>query len=827
MQNGESTLVYQSNVFPVLKSSFMEDRDFLAQIHDPFSLEIMKKNGYALNSRQEKEYLCASVHCTYAYKDDYPWGTVTTADNSIKVTCKCTRTDCPQFQSCRPDFDIKELNVYEENRVARTAVFSVFQNLKEESEPEEKDIAAAGSIFSADGSFSGEESGSDIAEAVTMQQSQETDSDFVIHEAEEVRNEMTFERSEADFSSFEESTQQHIIESNTAERIIVNAGPGTGKTWTLIERLIYLINYGETVAEDILVLCFSRSAVDVVKRRLKSAAERGRIGYEWRQIDIRTFDSFATYMLAWVQKEMPDLLPSGFILDSCDYEQRIIHAVSVLEQEKDMLAEYKLIMVDEVQDLVGSRAKLVLSLLRGLPETCGFTLLGDACQSLYDYLAADNPAIMTSDRFYRRIFESFPNAQYLSLTKNYRQEDELGKTTVPYRNAILTGTPHGRCKEAQVLFSSIPETDVRLHAFTKENARTYIRNGTLGILTRTNGQALRISAWLRNEDVPHDLNRGLGNTAFGDWISLIFTDWKCETADEASFISQHIALFPDIDYKIAKNRWTALINTQAGELQRRIEVQDLLFGLLRNARENDLYRSNNMREYAITISNIHRAKGKEFDSVIVIDDVISAMTDAEHDDLLEHKVCYVALTRSKKQIERALLPPQYIYVMPNETRRCSKAGRPRPGKKPYISHFEVGADNDLEQVSFAETIERQEYIRNQLKPGTRLKLKKYSQNAGGSVIYRVVAEDQEHIILGYTGSFFARELKSSIQRIFNITSNVSYAAYPHAFCDVYVDEIISCISSTVAPPGAKTFGDISIWTGFTIAGFAAVDKDTY
>ncbi len=827
MQNGESTLVYQSNVFPVLKGSFREDRVFLAQIHDPFSLEFMEKNGYGLNSRQEEEYRRASVHCTYAYEGDYPWGTVTTDDNSTKVTCKCTRIDCSQFQSCRPDFDIKELDVYKENRIARPAIFSVFQNLKGESAPEEKDVAAAISIFSADTSFSGEEPGSDIAEAVTMRQSQETDSDFVIHEAKEVRNETVYKRSKADFSSFEESTQQHIIESNVTERIIVNAGPGTGKTWTLIERLIYLINYGETVAEDILVLCFSRSAVDVVKRRLKSAAERGRIGYEWREIDIRTFDSFATYMLAWVQKEMPDLLPSGFILDGCDYEQRIIHAVSVLEQEKDMLAEYKLIMVDEVQDLVGSRAKLVLSLLRGLPETCGFTLLGDVCQSLYDYLAADNPAIMTSDRFYRRIFESFPSAQYLSLTENYRQGDELGRTSVPYRNAILTGTPHERCSEAEVLFSSISETDVRLCAFTKENAKTYIRNGTLGILTRTNGQALQISAWLRNEDVPHDLNRGLGNTAFGDWISLIFTDWKNETADEASFISQHIALFPDIDYEIAKNRWAALINTHVGELQRRIEVQDLLFGLLRNARDNDLYRSNNMREYAITISNIHRAKGKEFDSVIVIDDVISAMTDTEHDDLLEHKVCYVALTRSKKRIERASLPSQYIYIMPDETRRCSKAGCPRPGKKPYISHFEVGADNDLEQVSFAETIERQEYIRNQLKPGTRLKLKKCPQNAGGYVIYCVVAEDQEHIILGYTSKAFARELNASMQKILKITSDVYYEVFPHAFYDVYVDEIISCISSTSAPPGAKTFGDISIWTGFTIAGFAAVDKDTY
>lgn len=701
------------------------------------------------------------------------------------------------------------------------------ESLKEESAPEKKDLRAAISIFSADNTLSDEESGGDAVEPLAVQKPEETDNDFVISEEKEINEEITFERSKADFFSFEESTQQNIIESDAVERIVVNAGPGTGKTWTLIERLIYLINQGETAAEDILVLCFSRSAADVVKKRLVSAAEEGKIGYGWRDIDIRTFDSFATYMLAWVQKEMPDLLPSWFILDGCDYEQRIMHATSVLEKEKDMLADYKQIIVDEVQDLVGNRAKLVLSLLGGLPKTCGFTLLGDACQSLYDYLAVDDPAIMTSDKFYKRIFVMFPNAQYLSLTENHRQGDDLGETTVPYRNAILTGTSHERCSEATILFSLIPASGIRLQSFAKKDARTYIQNGTLGILTRTNGQALQISAWLRNEDVPHDLLRNLGSATLGDWISRIFTDWENETVDEASFVSKHLSVFPDIDYEVAKDRWAALLDTQVGEAKRRVEVKDLLSGLLRNARESTLYTSNNTKNYAITVSNIHRAKGKEFDSVIVIDDVISAMTDSEHDDILEHKVCYVALTRPRKQIERAALPTQYIYITPNETRRCSKASRPRPGKRSYISHFEVGADSDLDQAAFAETIERQEYIKNQLKPGTRLKLKKCPQSRGLPVIYSVVVEDQEHIVLGYTSKAFARELNSSMQKIFKISSNVSYDIFPHAFCDVYVDDIISCVSSVVTPPGAKTYGDTSIWIGFTVAGFAAVDKDTY
>lgn len=65
-------------------------------------------------------------------------------------------------------------------------------------------------------------------------------------------------------------------------------------------------------------------------------------------------------------------------------------------------------------------------------------------------------------------------------------------------------------------------------------------------------------------------------------------------------------------------RWTALVPTQRGEARKRYEVADLLKGLLRNAKEPMLYESGTGAKYSITVSNIHRAKGKEFDSVIAL-----------------------------------------------------------------------------------------------------------------------------------------------------------------------------------------------------------------
>ena len=74
----------------------------------------------------------------------------------------------------------------------------------------------------------------------------------------------------------------------------------------------------------------------------------------------------------------------------------------------------------------------------------------------------------------------------------------------------------------------------------------------------------------------------------------------------------------------------------------------------------------------------------------------------------------------------------------------------------------------------------------------------------------------------------AEELEKAIQHIKNINCSVYYEVYPHAFCDVFVHNITTCVSGiSPVPAGARTYGDVSIWSGITITGFAAVDKDTY
>lgn len=823
MESNVSTVAFRSNLYP-LEKSFYEDPVFCSKIHDPFSLELLKKQ-VPLTGLQKMEYEYASVHCAYAPAGDYPWGTIRNTNGREQVVCRCLNTACRHFKGCRPDFDPAELSIHEENKKVQPAIFEFEEAARKKREMEDGDAGAAAKLFS------GEKTESDNGDAgIQPSAEKKPDSDdlFVVKKpSPPVPKPVEIKR--ISFSSFTETTQEEIIEGEPVERSIVNAGPGTGKTWTLIEKIIHMINEEQAEAENILVLCFSRSAVEVVRSRLADAAESGRIGYEWQDVDIRTFDSFCTYMLAWVQDNHKELLPRHFLLEAYDYDQRIKTATSIFKQKKDMLADYEHIIVDEVQDLVGSRAELVLAMLKGLPATCGFTILGDSCQALYDYMAEDNAAVMSSEQFYQDIFKSFPDANYYALTENHRQGDNFGQLTIPYRKSILTGSSQERVSAANNLLAHIPRLPVKLTKFSRSDALRYVGQGdTLGILTRTNGQALQVSAWLQNADVPHALHRGLGSPTLGDWIARVFCDYKNESVDESAFVAKHLALFPSAGYELAQMRWAALVSTQHGEARNRYEVADLLKGLLRNAREPMLFDSGTGSKHAITVSNIHRAKGKEFDSVIVIDDVIEAMADPDTEDLLEHKVCYVALTRPKKKVERAEISKKdkQIYITRNDdqSKRCAKAG----GFKRYISHFEVGSDTDLDLRSLAADKKLQQYIQEKIHPGMRLKLIKCPEGTKPYVVYRIVLEDNEKFVLGYTSKSFARELEKAIQHIKNMNCSIYYEVYPHAFCDVYVHNITTCVSGMApVPVGAKTFGDISIWSGITITGFAAVDKDTY
>ena len=817
-----STLCFKSNLQPIRAEHLINDSSFLSFVRDPFGLEkLYNLYGYNLTPIQEKEYRSAAVHCAYAYKDDYPWGTIVDEDGNEHVVCKCTNTACRRFDECRPDFDKEELRCEEENLILSERISKTIGNFNDEE-------AVHLTLDEGESSKHGDkEAASSLYDkfVIVNETDEEVESDeSEANELEQENGELTIQK-DATFESFISVEQTKIIELCYQDRTVVNAGPGTGKTWTLIEKIKYMLVEQEVEPENIVVLCFSRAAVEVIRNRLESAADIGALPLNWHLVDVRTFDSFATYMLAWLQENVPECLPVGYTLENQNYEQRIKTATNILKKEKDMLIEYQHVIIDEVQDLVGARAEMVLALLEGLPITCGFTLLGDSCQSLYDYLAHKDLSVMSSNEFYKRVFHEFKTANMFSLEHNYRQGDEFGEFTIPYRKAILSGDSSSRRREASLLTDTVQTAELKLQKLSNKEIAQYKKDGTLGILTRTNGQALQISSWMRTQGVKHQLQKPNNSMDLAEWISRILMMAETDVIDFEEFEIIFAREYPEQEEN-AMRFWEALLSTQKKQTSNHYEIEDLLKGLLHNAKHPLLYEEPRKDSIEITVSNIHRAKGREFDTVLVIEDVIANMAEAEVDDELEHKVCYVALTRPKKRIQKVSLKPQYIYISKDEYRKCFRSGG--FAKKKYLSHYEIGDSIDLNPRTFARSPEIQEYIRSRLSADTRLKLLKCPQGTNNYVTYKIVLEDDENTVLGFTSWDFAIGMERAIQRIYANYHSIDYKYFPNIFGDIYFDGLTTCVSAMEKGiEGAKQFGGMYMWKGISISGFAQMEKDRY
>ena len=92
--------------------------------------------------------------------------------------------------------------------------------------------------------------------------------DYLVNEDEQMAKRVRIGSIKPEFSKWIEVEQNHVIEADVSERLIVNAGPGTGKTWSLIQRIIYLVNKLYVDPETIQILCFTRTAVEEIKKRM-------------------------------------------------------------------------------------------------------------------------------------------------------------------------------------------------------------------------------------------------------------------------------------------------------------------------------------------------------------------------------------------------------------------------------------------------------------------------------------------------------------------------------------------------------------------------------
>lgn len=427
-------------------------------------------------------------------------------------------------------------------------------------------------------------------------------------------------------SPFELTDEQvEVAEQAADDRVLVTAGPGTGKTFSLIRRLEFLVEDDGLEADEVVVLSFSRAAVREIRSRLAAH------GSAAQHVTVRTFDSFATQLLAETD-------PDGR-WQQRSYNGRIEDWIRLLRQDGDakrIVAEIRHLVVDEVQDLVGVRADLVKVLLESISG--GFTLLGDPAQGIYGFQLEDSEErVRGSAALYHWVRRTFTNElTERTLTTNFRARDtsvqpspEHGKAlqdveadyaAIQYqlRTRLMQCNPLGTLQDAVPLLSEM--------------------SGSSAVLCRTNGQALLISRELHRLGVPHRLQRSAHDRVLPPWLGELFLSRRNESRASQDDLR---AVLSRYDFAIDE-AWTLLKRMDRSRKSPSLNLADVRDRLIAGSVPDELTRPSACN---LVVSTIHRAKGLEFDHVVVVDP--GEPGDDPVDQAEGARTLYVAMTRPR------------------------------------------------------------------------------------------------------------------------------------------------------------------------------------
>lgn len=564
------------------------------------------------------------------------------------------------------------------------------------------------------------------------------------------------------FRIFEEVSQEDIIQAPADQYSFVNAGPGTGKTYTLMKKMIHMMDEQNVDPEGILVLCFTNAAVNEIKDRIKKYAdEEG--DRTFINVDVRTFHSFSWLLISQANEAFHDRPNYTYIdISTLNYDQSIRKATEIIKKfGSEVFGNCEHLIIDEIQDLTDERGYLVISMVEEcLKNNVGITVLGDSCQAIYDYSDDDTPYELKSEKFYKYMFSKFfDNGKFYKLEKNHRQSKEIIANTFPLRKAILDGKKEDIKNTIIDMRRIIPElTPGSLSTRMSKNFFDILQSyGTVCLMCRNNAQVLSTSTNLRKQGIKHIVNAYNEFEYLSDWIGKVFGLLTKEIITQDEFV---VRFRKYNDVRDAEDVWERL-QELIGSQNNVLKVADILRAVARSKVDDPIFR--NIPNGKLIVSNIHKSKGREYDTVVVeskfVNRLIKESTSFKSNQLYteEAKTLYVAVTRPRTKLYFNSLAATDVSL-----KIIRKSGRKRwvRGDGSNLKTIEVRALSDADIDSF-NTVDIQEYIISNVSEGDEIKLVKdrYSSNAQYDIVH--ISERGERVI-GNTSDEFVEDVDAII-----------------------------------------------------------------
>jgi hypothetical protein len=476
-------------------------------------------------------------------------------------------------------------------------------------------------------------------------------------------------------SKLRDEAQLTAIDAGASARMLVLAGPGSGKTEVSARRIATLLSQG-LAAPNLLVLSFSRSAVRTLTKRLaRLDGLDEQVLEELRHVSIRTFDSWAFRMLRRLGKDSDELL-------GMSHDENIAALVDLLRTPQAAEAQRTLkgvrhVLIDEVQDLAGVRGDLVVELLKLISppssKGAGFTLLGDPAQSIYGFGVRSSErqclhGATTADLIAAIRSEYAHDLREVPLDRNFRSVPHIASFLEKLRGILRSDTDgaHKLAKMAEAL-AGLPAADFPLDGTLFDAGRTQ----SIALLARTNGEVLRVAQKVLGTEVEGPgitLQVGsVDSTAAPAWVGALLACLRSGTLTRQQFTLIHARAAGE-----APEAFSALQVPAVGVAWQRLtaaagappEAPSLVVGELakRMSWPDAFPDDEGVADSGLCISTIHQSKGREFDLVAIMErDPERTPADANPEE--EACVAFVGLSRAAKRVVR--LPADSIYAPPS------------------------------------------------------------------------------------------------------------------------------------------------------------------
>jgi DNA helicase II / ATP-dependent DNA helicase PcrA len=115
------------------------------------------------------------------------------------------------------------------------------------------------------------------------------------------------------------SFQQRKAVETTEGPLLIIAGPGSGKTFTLVERILYLIEHKEVEPENILVATFTEKAANELVTRISNRLHEANIKFNLNEMNVGTIHSLCLRILE-EYREYTRLKKNFILMDQFDQQ---------------------------------------------------------------------------------------------------------------------------------------------------------------------------------------------------------------------------------------------------------------------------------------------------------------------------------------------------------------------------------------------------------------------------------------------------------------------------------------------------------------------------